>query len=349
MSNPAAHLARRSGAFTGGAIAAPARSVEALAAEFEEYIEGKSAPTRRAYGTAIGRLLEWLRGDYSDPPRPPRHRPTRSDIIEYREWLAATHRNSTARQYLAAAKTFFGWLAATGRYPNITDQVDLPRTPPAFRREPLAAGQVREILAARDGDALAALRDRAIITLMATTGLRCIEVSRADLGDLRTVCDPRTGATRRALYIQRKGRAEATEFILLSTHAAEALDAYQARRRGEAMRTGEAIGDGAPLFAALTSHRGGRMATRSISRVAKDAMRAAGYDRRELTAHSLRHTAATLALANGESLEAVQSALGHADSATTRIYIHYNARAAATVEQTVDRAIFGDNQETSHD
>lgn len=334
--------------FPARAAAAPpvqSHSIEALAAEFLDYIRGKSAPTRRAYANAITRLLEWLRGDYDapDPQKPPRTRPTtrptRTDIIEFREWLAATRRVSTARQYLTAAKVFFGWLAATGRYPYIMGQIDLPRARPSFRRAPLAGEQVREILEARDGSGISALRDRAIITLMATAGLRCIEVSRANMGNLCTVTDPRTENQRRALYIQRKGRTEANEFVLLSDHAARALDEYLDRRRAEA----GPIGDAAPLFAALTSHKGGRLATRSISRIAKDAMRAAGIDRREWTAHSLRHTAATIALANGESLEAVQSALGHADSATTRIYIHYNTRAAATVEQTVDRAIFGDN------
>lgn len=64
------------------------------------------------------------------------------------------------------------------------------------------------------------------------------------------------------------------------------------------------------------------MTTRSVSKTAKEAMKAAGYDSERLTAHSTRHTAVTLALLNGESLEKVKQFARHANMNTTLIYAH---------------------------
>ena len=83
------------------------------------------------------------------------------------------------------------------------------------------------------------------------------------------------------------------------------------------------------------------MTTRSVSRVAKDHLIEVGLESDRLTAHSLRHTAATLNLLNGATVEETQQLLGHANINTTLIYSHALERAKNNSEHRIAKAIFG--------
>ena len=83
------------------------------------------------------------------------------------------------------------------------------------------------------------------------------------------------------------------------------------------------------------------MTTKSISRICKESLIAAGYDSDRLTAHSFRHTAATLNLMNGASVEETQQLLGHKNINTTLIYSHALERAKNNSEKRIAKAIFG--------
>lgn len=324
-----AHLPAPPMPAAGTAQLAEATPMDAYAAEFLEFLADKSELTLAAYTTATRQFLGWLAANGI-------RRPTRTDMIAYRDHLTATRRTSTARMYLTAAHILFRWLAATGRYPDIMAAMALPKKRKAPARAPLTPSQVLDTVAAIGCAGLADLRDRAIITLMATSGLRCKEVATALVEDFRPIAAP-DGRTRPALFIERKGHQDKDGFIIVEPHALAALDAYLAARRAV-----HPIGDTAPLFAATSPrNRDGQLAPRGISRIVKTAMRAAGLDRREWTAHSLRHTAATIALGSGVPLAAVQATLGHEDPATTQIYAHYNAHAASDCETTIGEAIFG--------
>jgi site-specific recombinase XerD len=92
------------------------------------------------------------------------------------------------------------------------------------------------------------------------------------------------------------------------------------------------------LFIALSDlHYGHRLATGSISRIVKSRLRKAGLNSKYYTAHSLRHTAATVALKAGASLEKVQEMLGHADINTTLMYTHFD-RFENSAEDAIARA-----------
>lgn len=82
------------------------------------------------------------------------------------------------------------------------------------------------------------------------------------------------------------------------------------------------------------------MSTRSISGIIKARLRSAGYDSERLTAHSLRHTAVTLSLLGGNSLQEVQQFARHSNIATTQIYAHNLDRAKNKCENTIANAIF---------
>ena len=83
------------------------------------------------------------------------------------------------------------------------------------------------------------------------------------------------------------------------------------------------------------------MTTRSISRVAKESLIDIGLDSDRLTAHSFRHTAATLNLLNGGTVEETQQLLGHKNINTTLIYSHALERAKNNSEKRIAKAIFG--------
>ena len=83
------------------------------------------------------------------------------------------------------------------------------------------------------------------------------------------------------------------------------------------------------------------MTTRSISRIAKNALKAAGLDSDRLTAHSMRHTFATQALLNGANVQEVQQALGHKSINTTMIYAHNIERAKNSSSSKVSAVLFG--------
>ena len=173
----------------------------------------------------------------------------------------------------------------------------------------LSPEMVREILRLIDATTLQGKRDKAVFALMVSCGLRCIEVSRADIGDIEN-CG---GVIR--LHVLGKGRDDKVEAVNLPKGVYRLIREYL-DERGNIKRD-------EPLFASLSlANIGGHMASSSISRIVKEAMRAAGYDSERLTAHSLRHTAATTSLKAGASLREVQQMLRHKNVAVTQIYLH---------------------------
>ena len=144
---------------------------------------------------------------------------------------------------------------------------------------------------------------------MMCCGLRTIEVSRANIGDLVKTYG------RIALYVQGKGRTDRRECVMIPAQVEKMIRAYLVAR---------GVSDvSAPLFAGIGNrNKGGRMTTDTISRIVKAAFRANQLDSKRLTAHSLRHSAATAMLLAGVELMKVQQILRHKNINTTMIYAH---------------------------
>lgn len=253
--------------------------------------------------------------------------PTRADIISYRDYLKEDHKPTTVQSYLAAVKLFFQWTAQESLYPNVAERVKGAKIDREHKKDYLTTGQVGRMLKGIDRRTLQGKRDYAIISLMVTTGLRTISVINANIEDIRTAGDCT------ALYYRGKGHEEKATFVKLAEPVEKAIRSYL-KARGEK--------DGSqPLFVS-EAHRnsGGRMTTRSISRIAKTRMQNVNLDSNRLTAHSLRHTAATLNLLNGGTVEETQQLLDHANINTTLIYSHALDRAKNNSENRIAAAIF---------
>lgn len=302
--------------------AAPAVSgfTAELFGRWTSYID--AAPkTVETYNKAVRQFIIYLKENGITQP-------TREDIITYKEYIASAHKPTTAQSYLMAVKQFFKWTQQEGLYPNVADKVKAVKLDKGHKKDYLTSGQVKGLLTEASGASLAAKRDFAILALMITSGLRTIEVARANIEDMRTVADFT------ALYIQGKGHTEKTDYVKLTQPVENAIRDYL-KARGKTSAT-------APLFSSISNRdKGQRMTTRSISRIVKDHLIGAGLDSDRLTAHSLRHTAATLNLLNGGSIEETQQLLRHTSINTTLIYSHALERAKNNSEQRISAAIFG--------
>lgn len=254
--------------------------------------------------------------------------PTRETILSYRAYLMTNHKPTTVQSYMAAVKLFFQWTERAGYYPNVADHVKGVKLDTEHKKDCLTTRQTRQLLGGVDRSTLKGKRDYAVLLLMVTTGLRTISVSLADVGDIRTAGDSMV------LYYQGKGHTEKAVYVKLAEPVEDAIREYLTAR-------GTAEPD-APLFASVANRDAGeRMTTRSISRLCKDHLIGAGMDSDRLTAHSLRHTAATLNLINGATVEETQQLLGHANINTTLIYSHALDRAKNDSENRIANAIFG--------
>lgn len=283
------------------------------------FIEG-SPKTRETYERAIRQFYKWTRANGITQP-------TKEDIRTYRDELKADHRPSTVQNYIMALRQFFKWTEEERIYPNIAKNVKGVKLDRGHKKDPLTTAQAQKLLGSIDRDSLTGKRDYAMLTLMITTGMRDIEIHRADIKDLRTLGDISV------LYYQGKGHEEKGEFKKLPQPTEEAIRDYLNARK-EADET-------QPLFIS-TAHRnnGERLTTKSISRIVKGRLVEAGLDSPRWTAHSLRHTAATLSLLNGAPVEEVQQMLDHANITTTMIYAHHIDKTRRQAEEKIAAAIF---------
>lgn len=255
-------------------------------------------------------------------------KPQREDVLAFRDDLKASGlKPTTVQNYITATRIFFKWTEQEGLYPNIAEHVKGAKLDKNHKKDYLTSRQAKEVLANVETDTEEGLRNYAILSLMVTGGLRTIEVSRADVGDLRTVGE------NTVLFVQGKGREEKTEYIKISAPVEKAIRSY--------LKARENVEEGQPLFTSTSNNsRGKRITTRTVSAIVKNALKNAGYDSARLTAHSLRHTAITLALLAGREITEVQQFARHANLNTTMIYNHALDQAKNGCSDAITNAIF---------
>ena len=255
--------------------------------------------------------------------------PIREDLENWRDMLIADKKSpATVQLYLGSAKMLFRWTAQENLYPNVADNLKTKvKINHEHKKDALTAEQAGMLINSVGGNSLKSKRDRAILSIMASTGIRCIEVSRADVGDLVK----HFGRT--YLLVQGKGHTQKDSRVLLPVQVEKMIRDYL-QSRGN-------VTNNQPLFTSTANrNRGQRISTQSISKMIKSTFRAAGFDTPRLTAHSLRHTAATAMIIAGVELTKVQQVLRHVSIATTQIYNNAIERMKNTAEQIAANAIF---------
>ena len=255
--------------------------------------------------------------------------PTAETVRQYRDHLQESGKKATTvKNYIVAVKRFFQWTEEAGLYPNIAKFIKSGYLSKTFRKDYLTGSQARQILNGIDRSTVKGKRDYAMLVTMLTMGLRTIEVARTNIEDIRT-----KGNTT-VLYVQGKGHDAKDDLVRMPQHVESAIRDYLSVRKAKALSE--------PLFVSTSNHNAnGRMTTRSIRRIVKTAFISAGYDSPRLTAHSTRHTAATLSLLNGASLQQTQELLRHRNIGTTEIYAHNIDATTNPAATDVEEAIFG--------
>lgn len=249
-------------------------------------------------------------------------------LINFREYAKQNFATATARLYFTVAKKFCQW---TCKKMNVADfslgVKGVKISNDTHSRDALTVEDCAKVINSFDGKNFISVRNKLIVSLMASCGLRTIEISRLDVGDVEQ---------RRGKYFLRiwgKARAGKVDSVCLPNELKAMIDKYL-KLRGKVKATD-------PLFVSTSNFsKGTRLQTQSISRLTKKALRNAGFDSKRLVAHSFRHSFATNALLAGVSVDKVQRTLRHRSPVTTQVYRHdldaYNNDAT----EIVSRALF---------
>lgn len=279
-----------------------AQDLKALKTQFLEYLEiekGRSVKTVENYDRYLTRFL--ARTKVTKPAEL-----TEPVVREFRLWLnrqpgvSGDMKKKTQNYYLIALRAFLKYLRKLGIESLSPEKIELAKVG-GRDLDLITAEELDRLMRAPEGEALNALRDRAILELLFSTGLRVSELCslNADI-DL----------TRDEFSV--RGKGDKVRVVFLSPSAKKAVGEYL-KKRGD---MGEAlfVGYGANQDSA-------RLTSRSVERIVKQYAVKAGITRK-VTPHIIRHSFATDLLENGADLRSVQALLGHANIATTQVYTH---------------------------
>ncbi len=282
--------------------------------EYTEIEKGRSLKTVMNYDHYLSRFITYTK--INDPED------ITYDIIrEYRLWLnrqtagvarkgqsSATLKKRTQNYYLIALRAFLKYLIRQGVKVMPPERIELAKVPER-QIDLITTEDLNRLLAGPNGDDLASLRDRAILELFFSTGLRVSELCGL----------PRDIDLSRDEFSVR-GKGEKVRVVFLSDTAKIALKTYLAKRTDVDDALFVRIGRGGEKATAKEKGELG-MSSRSVERLVKHYAIKAGISKK-VTPHVIRHSFATDLLENGADLRSVQALLGHANIATTQIYTH---------------------------
>jgi len=291
--------------------------LERLKTEFLEHLEierGRSLKTIENYDHYLSRFLDFAQIKSPEDI-------TDELLRKYRIWLnrqeshirprvgdegisSATLKKKTQNYYLIALRAFLKYLARRGVRSLPPDRIDLAKVGERSL-DLISSEELLRLLSAPEGEGLRELRDRAIMELLFSTGLRVSE-----LCSLSRYIDLKKDE------LSVRGKGEKVRVVFLSPEAKEAVKKYL-DKRGD-------VDDA--LFikhtnAGAKGAKSNRLTPRSIERTLSHYAIKAGISKK-VTPHVVRHSFATDLLENGADLRSVQAMLGHSNISTTQIYTH---------------------------
>ena len=293
--------------------------ISELVADFLESLEiekGRSTKTVENYGLYLARFIDLITEDFEGQEmikpsditpevlRRFRLRLNRFSDNQNKERLSAL----TQSYHLIALRGFFKYLAKRGIKSLDPSLIDLPR---AAKKQVtfLHFDEIERLLAEIPLDTESGLRDRAIIELLFSGGLRVSELCGLNRDSINL--------ERREFMVRGKGKKDRPIFIDKST--AECIEEYLNMRTDTLPAL--FLNNSANQQIPSTSGDFRRLTPRSIERIVQKYTRLAGITK-HVTPHTMRHSFATDLLMNGADIRSVQSLLGHANISTTQIYTH---------------------------
>lgn len=286
-----------------------------LKREFLEYLEiekGRSILTVSNYDRYLTRFLEYTK--ITNPADL-----TESQVREYRLWLnrqpgtkvgrnVDTLKRRTQNYYLIALRAFLKFLRKRGIESLNPERIELAKVPERSL-DLISTQELNRLMDAPDIQSLSGLRDKAILELLFSTGLRVSELCSLSQEDVDLSRDE----------FSVRGKGDKVRVVFLSDTARNAIRAYLKERKDfdDAMF----IQYGKNAKQSDVKNKELRLTSRSVQRIIKRYATIAGITRK-VTPHVIRHSFATDLLSNGADLRSVQALLGHANIATTQIYTH---------------------------
>ena len=282
--------------------------LKSLKTQFLEYLEiekGRGVKTVENYDRYLNRFLSF--GKVKAPGQI-----TEQMVREFRITLnrsagvSGTMKKNTQNYHLIALRAFLKFLRKRDIESLNPERIELAKTS-GRDLDLITADELNRIMRAPAGDGLGALRDRAILELLFSTGLRVSELCALN-SDIDLSRDE----------FAVRGKGDKVRVVFLSASAKKAVAEYL-KKRGD---MGEALFVGyGKQFSKNKSKDLGRLTPRSVERLVKQYAIKAGITRK-VTPHVIRHSFATDLLENGADLRSVQALLGHANIATTQVYTH---------------------------
>jgi len=309
-----------------------AQELRKMIETFVSLIPNIKDSSRIQYTKDLSQFFEWTKETGRDLSSL-----TQIDIISFQTYLEKRGLSPlTISSYLISVRKFFEWTEANKIYPNIAKGVKGPQRKKKIQKRALLDSQSRDLL---EYFSTRSLRDYAIVNLCLRTGLRTIEVVRANIGDM----DYRGG--RRVLKVWGKGKLvgdKEEDFVVLSDKAFAPLQEYLKTRKGatpdeplfvtnRGRKRASIEGDSLERYDGEKNFE--RLTTRSISKICKEGLEAIGLTGHSYTAHSLRHTCGCSIIRQKGSLQDVQFVLRHSSSKTSEIYLE-----SIKEEQRLERA-----------
>jgi integrase/recombinase XerD len=271
-------------------------------------VTGYTADTVRTRRIAIRRFIAWGDerglGDPREITKPILERYQRH-LFYYRKPDGAPLALGTQHSSLAPLKTFFKWLARDNRILyNPASELELPATPKHLPRILLGVEEIESILRAADPATPQGLRDRAMLEMLYSTGLR-----RTEMGNLRRY----DADLSRLVVFVREGKGRKDRVVPLGERAARWLDRYLIEARPQFIAH-----EHEALFVMDTSEP---VTPEYLAGRVRHYMALAGIDKPG-ACHLFRHACATHMLENGADIRFIQAMLGHASLTTTERYTH---------------------------
>ncbi len=279
--------------------------------EFLQYLEiekGRSSKTIDNYKHYLERFLAYAKIKNPDEI-------TEAMIREYRVWLnrqpgtkigrnVESMKRRTQNYYLIALRAFLKFLRKRGIESVSPERIELAKVGERHL-DLITAGELDRLLASPDAKTQQGLRDRAILELLFSTGLRVSELCSLSTDDVDLSRDE----------FSIRGKGDKVRVVFLTDAAKRTIKEYLASRKDMDDAMFVQYGKNAKNAKEL------RLTPRAIQRLVKHYAVKAGITRK-VTPHVVRHSFATDLLSNGADLRSVQALLGHANIATTQIYTH---------------------------
>jgi integrase/recombinase XerC len=266
-----------------------------------------SAHTKEGYLTDLGQFRTFLEGiDLKSLPSGGAEDAIPTDPLVIRAFLASLYKEKvTISRKVAALRSFYRYLLREGVVAvNPAELIQLPRCE-KYIPVVLSADEMLALLQVKFTEDAAGRRDRAMIELFYSAGIRLSELTGLNLEDVRF--------QEGLVLVRGKGRKE--RIVPFGRQALQAVQAYL-QKRPQLLRDGTGGKGEEALF---LSTRGKRMNPRGVARVVERVVRQSGIGRK-IGPHALRHTFATHLLDAGADLRSIQEMLGHKSLSTTQKY-----------------------------